>query len=123
MKFHTYCVLCLSAVDENILKVLRIQETLQSLRRLCVLLHRNCTNISHLTGILVEFVVLMVCQISTIVSHIPHLDFLNLSMNPLSGVELEPSMANVFSRVRQLVLINTQVSWDTVHTLTQNTPE
>ncbi|KAM4544551.1 tubulin-specific chaperone cofactor E-like protein isoform 2-T3 [Odontesthes bonariensis] len=62
-------------------------------------------------------------EISTIVSHIPHLDFLNLSMNPLSGVELEPSMAYVFSKVRQLVLINTQVSWDTVHTLTQNTPE
>ncbi|CAG5871110.1 unnamed protein product [Menidia menidia] len=62
-------------------------------------------------------------EISTIVSHIPHLDFLNLSMNPLSGVELEPSMAYVFSRVQRLVLINTQVSWDTVHTLTQNTPE
>ncbi|XP_041863700.1 tubulin-specific chaperone cofactor E-like protein [Melanotaenia boesemani] len=62
-------------------------------------------------------------EISTIVSNIPHLDFLNLSMNPLSGVELKPSMADVFSRVRRLVLINTQVSWDTVHTLTHHTPE
>ncbi|XP_028450987.1 tubulin-specific chaperone cofactor E-like protein isoform X2 [Perca flavescens] len=62
-------------------------------------------------------------EISTIVSNIPHLEFLNLSMNPLSGVELEPSMAEVFSRVRQLVLINTQVSWDTVHTLTQQAQE
>ena len=62
-------------------------------------------------------------QICTIVSNIPHLDFLNLSMNPLSGVELEPSMAEIFSRVRRLVLINTHVSWDTVHTLTQHTPE
>lgn len=62
-------------------------------------------------------------EISTIVSSIPHLDFLNLSMNPLTGVELEPSMAEVFSRVRRLVLNNTHVSWDTVHTLTRHTPE
>uniref|UniRef100_A0A3P8SXV5 Tubulin folding cofactor E like n=1 Tax=Amphiprion percula TaxID=161767 RepID=A0A3P8SXV5_AMPPE len=62
-------------------------------------------------------------EICTIVSSIPHLDFLNLSMNPLSGVELEPSMAEVFSRVRRLVLINTHVSWDTVHMLTQHMPE
>uniref|UniRef100_A0A1A8HKI6 Tubulin folding cofactor E-like b n=1 Tax=Nothobranchius korthausae TaxID=1143690 RepID=A0A1A8HKI6_9TELE len=62
-------------------------------------------------------------EISTIVSNIPQLDFLNLSMNPLSSVHLEPSMADVFFRVRRLVLINTQVSWDTVHTLTQHTPE
>ncbi|XP_026227394.1 tubulin-specific chaperone cofactor E-like protein isoform X2 [Anabas testudineus] len=62
-------------------------------------------------------------EICTIVSNIPHLDFLNLSMNPLGGVELEPSMADVFSRVRRLVLINTHVSWDTVHTLTRHTPE
>ncbi|XP_042354833.1 tubulin-specific chaperone cofactor E-like protein [Plectropomus leopardus] len=62
-------------------------------------------------------------EICTIVSNIPHLDFLNLSMNPLSGVELEPSMAEVFSRLRQLVLINTHISWDAVHTLTKHTPE
>ncbi|XP_033498039.1 tubulin-specific chaperone cofactor E-like protein isoform X2 [Epinephelus lanceolatus] len=62
-------------------------------------------------------------EISSIVSSIPQLDFLNLSMNPLSGVSLEPSMAGVFSRIRQLVLINTQISWDTVHTLTRHTPE
>ncbi|KAG7260644.1 hypothetical protein CRUP_000683 [Coryphaenoides rupestris] len=62
-------------------------------------------------------------EIGTIVSNIPHLDFLNLSKNPLSGVELEPSLAEVFSRVRQLVLINTHVTWDTVHTLTSHTPE
>ncbi|XP_068457010.1 tubulin-specific chaperone cofactor E-like protein [Clinocottus analis] len=62
-------------------------------------------------------------EICDIVSNIPHLDFLNLSMNPLSGVELEPSLAEVFPRVRQLVLINTQISWDSVHTLTQHTPE
>ncbi|KAI4800155.1 hypothetical protein KUCAC02_014978 [Chaenocephalus aceratus] len=52
-------------------------------------------------------------EICAIVSNIPHLDFLNLSMNPLMGVQLEPCMAEVFSRVRQLVLINTHISWDT----------
>ncbi|XP_017275447.1 tubulin-specific chaperone cofactor E-like protein [Kryptolebias marmoratus] len=62
-------------------------------------------------------------EIGSIVSNIPHLNFLNLSMNPLSGMQLQPSMADVFSRVRRLVLINTQVSWDTVHTLTQHTPQ
>ncbi|XP_037543737.1 tubulin-specific chaperone cofactor E-like protein [Nematolebias whitei] len=62
-------------------------------------------------------------EIGTIVSNVPRLNFLNLSMNPLSGVQLQPSMADVFSRVRRLVLINTQISWDTVHTLTQHTPQ
>lgn len=62
-------------------------------------------------------------EISTIVSNIPNLDFLNLSMNPLCGAGLEPSMAEMFSRVRRLVLINTHISWDTVHTLTRHTPE
>ena len=63
------------------------------------------------------------CQIGTIVSNIPRLDFLNLSMNPLSGVELQPTLAEVFSSVRRLVLINTRVTWDTVHTVTRQTPE
>ncbi|KAM3601126.1 uncharacterized protein V6R79_008028 [Siganus canaliculatus] len=62
-------------------------------------------------------------EICTIVSSVPHLDMLNLSTNPLSGITLEPIMADVFSRVHKLVLINTHVSWDTVHTLTRHTPE
>ncbi|XP_037125228.1 tubulin-specific chaperone cofactor E-like protein [Syngnathus acus] len=62
-------------------------------------------------------------EICAIVSNVPHLDILNLSMNPLSGAALEPPMAEVFARVRRLVLINTHVSWDTVHALTRNTPE
>ncbi|XP_057677267.1 tubulin-specific chaperone cofactor E-like protein [Corythoichthys intestinalis] len=62
-------------------------------------------------------------EICAIVSNVPRLDFLNLSMNPLCGATLEPCMANVFARLRRLVLINTQVSWDTVHALTQNTSE
>ncbi|XP_068187635.1 tubulin-specific chaperone cofactor E-like protein [Antennarius striatus] len=62
-------------------------------------------------------------EICTIVSNIPHLNFLNLSTNPLRNVELEPSMAHVFSGLRKLVLNNMHISWDTVHTLTQHTPE
>lgn len=62
-------------------------------------------------------------EICTIVSNIPKLDFLNLSMNPLNGAELEPSLAEVFTNVRRLVLINTRVTWDTVHMLTHQTPE
>lgn len=63
------------------------------------------------------------CQICTIVSNIPHLDFLNLSKNPLNGVELEPAGAEVFCRIRKLVLINTQINWNTVHMLTRHMPE
>lgn len=71
----------------------------------------------------VTALILSGCQICTIVSNVPHLDFLNLSTNPLSGTELGPGPAQAFARVRQLVLINTHISWDTVHTLTQHTPE
>ncbi|CAL9684933.1 unnamed protein product [Knipowitschia caucasica] len=62
-------------------------------------------------------------EIFTIVSNIPHLDFLNLSMNPLCGAVLEPPLAECFSRVRRMVLINTHISWSTVHTLTRHMPE
>ncbi|KAK7880163.1 hypothetical protein WMY93_033174 [Mugilogobius chulae] len=62
-------------------------------------------------------------EISTVVSNIPNLDFLNLSMNPLCGAQLDPGLARSFCRVRRLVLINTRISWSTVHTLTRHTPE
>ncbi|KAK7926070.1 hypothetical protein WMY93_008380 [Mugilogobius chulae] len=62
-------------------------------------------------------------KISTVVSNIPNLDFLNLSMNPLCGAQLDPGLARSFCRVRRLVLINTRISWSTVHTLTRHTPE
>ncbi|KAG7235000.1 hypothetical protein INR49_003199 [Caranx melampygus] len=61
--------------------------------------------------------------ISKIVSNIPNLEFLNLSSNPLAGTTLEPRCAEAFSRVRRLVLNNTQVSWDTVLVLTREIPE
>ncbi|KAJ8276081.1 hypothetical protein COCON_G00078330 [Conger conger] len=62
-------------------------------------------------------------EISKIVTNIPNLDFLNLSSNPLSESVLEPSCAEAFVRVRRLVLNNTRVSWDTVHSLTREIPE
>uniref|UniRef100_A0A8C1SLK3 Tubulin folding cofactor E-like b n=1 Tax=Cyprinus carpio TaxID=7962 RepID=A0A8C1SLK3_CYPCA len=58
-------------------------------------------------------------EISKIVSNIPNLDFLNLSMNPLRGLSLEPGAAEAFSGLRRLVLNNTHVTWDVVHTLTR----
>uniref|UniRef100_A0A4W6BQ71 Tubulin folding cofactor E-like a n=1 Tax=Lates calcarifer TaxID=8187 RepID=A0A4W6BQ71_LATCA len=62
-------------------------------------------------------------EISKIVSNIPNLEFLNLSSNPLAGMPLEPRCAEAFSRVRRLVLNNTQVSWDTVLLLTREITE
>ncbi|XP_053728120.1 tubulin-specific chaperone cofactor E-like protein isoform X2 [Synchiropus splendidus] len=62
-------------------------------------------------------------EISKIISNIPNLDFLNLSSNPLAGIPLERRCAATFSKVRRLVLNNTQVSWDTVLLLTREMPE
>ncbi|XP_030253550.1 tubulin folding cofactor E-like a isoform X2 [Sparus aurata] len=62
-------------------------------------------------------------EISKIVSNIPNLEFLNLSSNPLRGMHLESQWTEAFSRVRRLVLNNTQVSWDTVLLLTREIPE
>ncbi|XP_077468070.1 tubulin folding cofactor E-like a isoform X2 [Stigmatopora argus] len=62
-------------------------------------------------------------EIGQIVANIPNLVFLNLSSNPLAGRPLEPQCAEAFSRVRRLVLNNTQVSWDTVMALTREIPE
>lgn len=62
-------------------------------------------------------------QISKIVMNIPNLDFLNLSSNPLSDAALELDRAEALSRVRRLVLNNTQISWDVVHTFTREMPE
>uniref|UniRef100_A0A672NV88 Tubulin folding cofactor E-like b n=2 Tax=Sinocyclocheilus TaxID=75365 RepID=A0A672NV88_SINGR len=53
-------------------------------------------------------------EISKILSNIPNLDFLNLSMNPLRGSSLEPGAAEAFSGLRRLVLNNTHVTWDMV---------
>ncbi|XP_027021392.2 tubulin-specific chaperone cofactor E-like protein [Tachysurus fulvidraco] len=62
-------------------------------------------------------------EITKILSNIPHLDFLNLSMNPLKGSRIEPGGAEAFSSLRRLVLNNTHISWDMVHMLTKDIPE
>lgn len=62
-------------------------------------------------------------EISKIVSNVPNLEFLNLSSNQLSDAVLDPDCAKAFSSIRRFVLNNTQVSWDTVHTFTQEMPE
>ncbi|KAM4566723.1 tubulin folding cofactor E-like a isoform 2-T2 [Odontesthes bonariensis] len=62
-------------------------------------------------------------EISKIVSNIPNLEFLNLSSNPLAGTTLGPQSAEAFSRVRRLVLNNTQIPWDTILQLTRQIPE
>lgn len=62
-------------------------------------------------------------EISRIVSNMPNLEFLNLSSNPLARMTLEPQCAEAFSRVRRLVLNNTQVPWETVLLLTREMPD
>ncbi|KAF5901966.1 alpha-2-macroglobulin-like, partial [Clarias magur] len=62
-------------------------------------------------------------EISRIVMNIPNLDFLNLSSNPLSDSALESDCAKALSRVRRLVLNNTQISWDIVNIFTCEMPE
>ncbi|TRY89583.1 hypothetical protein DNTS_018389 [Danionella cerebrum] len=62
-------------------------------------------------------------EISKIVSNVPNLEFLNLSSNQLRDAALDSDCAKAFSSIRRLVLNNTQVSWDTVHTFSQEMPE
>lgn len=64
-----------------------------------------------------------VSQVLKIVSNVPKLDFLNLSMNPLSGSQLGPDAAEPFLELRRLVLNNTHVSWEVLHTLTRDIPK
>ncbi|XP_077396845.1 tubulin folding cofactor E-like a isoform X2 [Festucalex cinctus] len=67
-------------------------------------------------------------EIAAFCAHVMELD---LSHNKLQdwhevlslGMTLEPQCAEAFSRVRRLVLNNTQVSWDTVMLLTREIPE
>lgn len=62
-------------------------------------------------------------EVLKIVSNVPKLDFLNLSMNPLSGSQLGPDAAEPFLELRRLVLNNTHVSWEVLHTLTREIPK
>ncbi|XP_018423093.1 PREDICTED: tubulin-specific chaperone cofactor E-like protein isoform X2 [Nanorana parkeri] len=62
-------------------------------------------------------------EVSKIVSNVPHLQFLNLSSNPLYMSVLERECAVSFSGIRKLVLNNCKVSWETVHTLLLELPD
>ncbi|XP_042331031.1 tubulin-specific chaperone cofactor E-like protein isoform X2 [Sceloporus undulatus] len=62
-------------------------------------------------------------EVSKIVSNVPHLEFLNLSSNPLNLSVLERGCAGSFSGVRKLVLNNSKASWETVHTILQELPD
>ncbi|KAJ6653968.1 hypothetical protein lerEdw1_007600 [Lerista edwardsae] len=62
-------------------------------------------------------------EVSKIVSNVPHLEFLNLSSNPLNLTVLERTCAGSFSGVRKLVLNNSKTSWETVHTILQELPD
>ncbi|XP_078235767.1 tubulin-specific chaperone cofactor E-like protein isoform X4 [Pogona vitticeps] len=62
-------------------------------------------------------------EVSKIVSNVPHLEFLNLSSNPLNLSVLERGCAGSFAGVRKLVLNNSKASWETVHTLLQELPD
>ncbi|XP_066495644.1 tubulin-specific chaperone cofactor E-like protein isoform X2 [Tiliqua scincoides] len=62
-------------------------------------------------------------EVSKIVSNVPHLEFLNLSSNPLNLTVLDRACAGSFAGVRKLVLNNSKTSWETVHTILQELPD
>lgn len=61
-------------------------------------------------------------EISKIVSNLANLTFLNLTSNSLTEARLDSKCAASFSRIQRLVLNNTKVSWETIHTFLQELP-
>ncbi|XP_072885908.1 tubulin-specific chaperone cofactor E-like protein isoform X1 [Hemitrygon akajei] len=61
-------------------------------------------------------------EISKIVSNLANLTFLNLTSNPLTEARLDSTCATSFSRIQRLVLNNTKLSWETIHTFLQELP-
>lgn len=55
-------------------------------------------------------------EIFSILSHMPRVEFVNLSLNLLSG-PVEPPPDFALTRLRSLVLNNTRLDWDSVETL------
>lgn len=55
-------------------------------------------------------------EVFSILSHMPRLEFVNLSLNFLSG-PVEPPPDFALTRLRSLVLNNTRLDWDSVETL------
>lgn len=61
-------------------------------------------------------------EISKIVSNLANLTFLNLTSNSLTEARLDSKCAASFSRIQRLVLNNTKVSWEIIHTFLQELP-
>ncbi|XP_078282983.1 tubulin-specific chaperone cofactor E-like protein [Rhinoraja longicauda] len=61
-------------------------------------------------------------EISKIVSNLANLTFLNLASNPLTEARLDSTCAASFSRIQRLVLNNTKLSWEIIHTFLQELP-
>lgn len=59
------------------------------------------------------------CEVFTILSHMPRVEFVNLSLNRLCGpVERPPQMlGNGMGRIKNLVLNNTRLDWESVETI------
>lgn len=55
-------------------------------------------------------------EIFSILSHMPRVEFINLSLNLLSG-PVEPPPDFALTRLKSLVLNNTRLDWDSVETL------
>ena len=67
--------------------------------------------------------ILVIFQVLSITTQIPQLKFLNLSSNPLSR-DLPPELTPITSLVTitSLVLNNTKIPWQTLHTVLDSTP-
>ncbi|XP_062894568.1 tubulin-specific chaperone cofactor E-like protein isoform X1 [Mobula hypostoma] len=61
-------------------------------------------------------------EIGKIVSNLANLTFLNLTSNPLTEARLDSTCAASFSKIQRLVLNNTKLSWETIHTFLQELP-
>lgn len=61
-------------------------------------------------------------EVFTILSHMPRVEFVNLSLNRLCGPVEPPPPSCDMSRLRSLVLNNTRLDWDSVETIIKLLP-
>ena len=62
-------------------------------------------------------------EVFTILSHMPRVEFVNLSLNRLSGLVDRPQTFDCgMSRIRNLVLNNTRLDWESVETIINMLP-
>lgn len=60
-------------------------------------------------------------EVFTILAHMPRVEFVNLSLNPLLG-PVEPPLGCDMTNLRNLVLNNTRLDWDSVEKLIKRLP-